>query len=151
VGQVISQSVLPYTQVPAGTKIVLTVSNGKVKLPDVRNKKLSDATLALNQAGWTPNPQLGTPVPTTDPAKNGLVATESPNPGLSYPQTTQITLAVYQYQQPCTTPPPTPSVSASASGSSSASGSASSGTSGSPSASASSSGLPACPSTGSSS
>jgi beta-lactam-binding protein with PASTA domain len=150
-GQVLSQSVLPYTRVPAGTKIVLTVSSGKVKLPDVRNKKQADAVLALNQAGWPNITVSPTPILTTDPAKNGLVATENPNPGIAYAQTQTITLGVYQYQQACTTPPPAPSTSSSVSGSTSGSASSSPPASSSAPATSSSSGPPACPSGGSSS
>ncbi len=107
-GQVVAQSKDPYTQVPPGTTITLSVSTGKVKLPDVRGKKLADAQQALNSTGWT-KVDASQVVQTPDKAKDGTVANESPLPGNSYPQDTQITLTIYKYVKPeptCTTPPP---------------------------------------------
>jgi eukaryotic-like serine/threonine-protein kinase len=106
-GTVVDQSKDPFTQVPLGTTITLSVSNGKVKLLDVRGKKADEAKQLLNGAGWT-NVDNTTQVQETDKKNlDGTVAAESPNPGIAYPQsTTTIVLTVYKYVKPeptCTT------------------------------------------------
>jgi len=130
-GTVTDQSPDVNTPVPPGSTVVLTVSTGKLKLPDVRGKKSADALRQLNQLGFvnTPDPQSQ---PTNDQSKDGLIATETPFPGNTYLATTQITLTVYKYvpaQPSCsssspsspggsssTTPPPGSSSSASGTG-----------------------------------
>ena len=106
-GTVRRQNPPEFTLVAPGSTITLYVSTGKVKLPDVTNKKLGTAQEQLNAIGFT-NVVPGTPVTTTDQTKDGLVATESPTPGLAYAPNQQITLTVYQYQAPSTSPCPPP-------------------------------------------
>jgi len=102
-GTVVDQSPAVNTPVPPATVVTLTVSSGKVKLPDVQGKKLSDALRLLNAAGFLDIKQ-STPQTTTDPKKDGLVQNETPFPGNSYtPSTTTVTLTVYKY----VAPPPT--------------------------------------------
>jgi len=84
------------------------VSTGKVKLPDVRGKKLSVALSLLNQAQFTDTPQ--SQQVTNDPKQDGLIADESPTPGIPYPTSTTIHLTVYKYLPPtptCTSSSPT--------------------------------------------
>jgi serine/threonine-protein kinase len=109
-GIVVGQKEQQFSEVAPGATIHLSVSSGKVKLTDVRGKKLSDAEALLNGAGWT-NVAVST-VDTADKTKDNTVADESPSPGIAYPLSTQISLTVYKYVQPtptCTTPPPTSS------------------------------------------
>jgi serine/threonine-protein kinase len=112
VGTVLAQSQPQFAEVAPGSTITLSVSNGKVKLIDVRGKTVGDAIQALNAAGWT-QVDATQVLPTSDPTKNGTVANETPTPGISYPQTTQIVLTVYQFVQ---TTPTTPTGSDTTSG-----------------------------------
>jgi beta-lactam-binding protein with PASTA domain/predicted Ser/Thr protein kinase len=105
-GTVVRQDPGDYVKVADGSTVELFVSTGKIKLPDVRNMTLDDAKAKLNQAGFLQiNP--GTPVTTTDAAKDGLVATENPTPGIGYDPSTPITLALYHFEAPTTTATPT--------------------------------------------
>jgi eukaryotic-like serine/threonine-protein kinase len=104
---VISQNPGDYQPVQPGTTVVLSVSTGKVKLPDVRNMTFDDAQAKLNQAGFLHVAQASSAVPTTDQTKDGLVVQESPTAGLAYPPDTQITLTLYHFQAP-STPPTSP-------------------------------------------
>jgi serine/threonine-protein kinase len=108
-GTVIKQNTAAYTAVAPGTAITLQVSTGKVKIPDVRGKKVSDAIQTLNGAGWGNVVQNQTEG--SDKTKDGFVVAENPTPNAAFPQTQQITLTVYHYVKPtptCTTPKPTP-------------------------------------------
>ena len=114
-GTVVSQAPPAYTSMAPGQTITLSVSTGKLPIPDVRGQKYADAVRNLNNASWSVNP---TPilVPTTEQSKDGLVADESPAAGTLFPQTQQITLSVYNFQlPPCPTPTPTPSSSSASS------------------------------------
>jgi serine/threonine-protein kinase len=118
-GQVTAQDKPEFSDVPPGTTVTLSVSTGKVKLPDVRGKKAADAKTALNTASWTNVDITSKTVDTPDKAKNGLVADENPTPGIAYAQSTPIVLTIYRYVKPaptCTTPPPSPTNTATATG-----------------------------------
>jgi beta-lactam-binding protein with PASTA domain/predicted Ser/Thr protein kinase len=104
-GTVVRQDPAAFATVAPGSAVQLYVSTGKVKLPDVRNQNLNDAQTTLNRVGFTDVTQ-GTPQPTSDPNKDGLVFSESPSPGIPYPLAQQITLVVYQFVPPTTSAPP---------------------------------------------
>ena len=90
----------------------------------MRNKPVGEAQTTLNSQGWTKVAVTGGTVPTTDKAKDGLVALENPQPGIAYPQSTQITLSAYKYVPPtptCTPSTPTSSGTPTGSGTSSSS------------------------------
>jgi eukaryotic-like serine/threonine-protein kinase len=101
-GLVIRQHTAAFDSVPPNTAIVLDVSTGQLKLPDVRGKTFDDAQSALNAAGFT-NIVQGSPQKTAKQGQNGKVFAESPTPGNAYDPGQQISLTVYQYQAP----PPT--------------------------------------------
>jgi beta-lactam-binding protein with PASTA domain/tRNA A-37 threonylcarbamoyl transferase component Bud32 len=101
-GTVVAQDKPPFSEVAPGSTVVLSVSSGKVKLLDVRGKKEADAVAALNGAGWTQVDATQTQQG-PDKSKDGTVVDEQPTPGLAYPQTTQITLTIYQYVAPTPT------------------------------------------------
>jgi serine/threonine-protein kinase len=101
----VRQDPTAFATVAPGTAVQLYVSTGKVKLPDVRNQTYNDAQTNLNRVGFTQITQ-GTPQPTSDPNKDGLVFSESPSPGIPYPLSQQITLVVYQFVPPTTSAPP---------------------------------------------
>jgi eukaryotic-like serine/threonine-protein kinase len=112
-GVVTDQSPKAFSTVPPGSPVTLSVSTGKLPIPDVSNQKYADAVSYLNNHGWSVNP---TPVmvPTTDKSKDGTVAGESPAAGTLFPQSQQITLSVFEFQpppSPTPTPTPTPSPS----------------------------------------
>ncbi|MFN2518675.1 MAG: PASTA domain-containing protein, partial [Jatrophihabitantaceae bacterium] len=99
-----------YTFVAPQSVVILKVSTGKVRLPNVEGKKAAVAKSLLNSANWT-NVDTSKTVETPDKAKDGTVADESPTPGFPYAQSTPIILTIYKYKAPaptCTTPPPTP-------------------------------------------
>jgi serine/threonine-protein kinase len=79
------------------------VSNGKVKLPDVRGMTYDDARATLNAHGFLDVNQ-GSTVETSDPGQDTVVTQENPTPGQAYDPGTPITLNTYQYVAP---PPPT--------------------------------------------
>jgi beta-lactam-binding protein with PASTA domain len=110
-GLVTDQNRAPFSQVPPGATITLSVSTGKVKLPDVRGQKAADAKTSLNAANWT-NVDTSQTVNTPDRAKDGTVADENPTPDIAYAQSTPITLTIFKFVAPvptCTTPPATAS------------------------------------------
>jgi beta-lactam-binding protein with PASTA domain len=112
-GQVIGQRPVVNDQVAPGSTVVLTVSTGQVKLPDVTNKTLDDAKAELNRAGFTNVHPDQTQV-TSDQQKDGLVAAQDPTADIAYSPGTKITLTIYQYKKPepsCTTETPTPTTS----------------------------------------
>jgi serine/threonine-protein kinase len=107
-GVVTDQNPKAFSMVRPGLPVTLSVSTGKLPIPDVRNQKYADAVSYLNNHGWSVNP---TPVmvPTTDKSKDGTVADESPAAGTLFPQSQQITLSVFEFQPPPSpTPTPTP-------------------------------------------
>jgi serine/threonine-protein kinase len=109
-GTVIHQETQQFTLVPPGTVIVLDVSTGTLKLPDVRGQKIDAARATLDGAQFTNRTEVSKN--TTIPSKDGTVADESPTPQIAYPISQKITLTVYKYAPPaptCTTPAPTPS------------------------------------------
>ena len=112
-GVVTDQDPKAFSTVAPGKVVTLSVSTGKLPIPDVRHQKYADAVSYLNNHGWSVNP---TPVmvPTTDKSKDGTVADESPAAGTLFPQSQQITLSVFEFQpppSPTPTPTPTPSPS----------------------------------------
>jgi beta-lactam-binding protein with PASTA domain len=109
-GVVVKQSPVYNTAVSPGTTVVLHLSTGKAKLPDVRGMKPGDARAMLNGAQFTnigPNKK----VTGSDQAKNGKVVQMDPTPGNAYHQDVRITLTVYHYVAPpptCDSNPVTP-------------------------------------------
>jgi serine/threonine-protein kinase len=101
-GTVIAQSQPPFAQVAPGTVITLSVSNGKVTLPNVVGKPDSTALATLNGAGFTDVNDSQTKT-TNVKAQDGTVASESPTPGLAYPLNTTVHLVIYQYVPPTPT------------------------------------------------
>jgi serine/threonine-protein kinase len=104
-GTVVDQNPAPYSKVAPGSTVVLSVSTGKIGVPNELGKPIDQARADLNNKGWanvviSPDPQQ-----TTDQAKDGTVASQNPVPGAAFPTSTQITLVPYQFVAP--SPPPT--------------------------------------------
>jgi serine/threonine-protein kinase len=131
---VLSQSEPVNTQVPPGTNIGLTVSNGEVTLPNIEGLTFQAAMQKLNNLGYT-QVSLSTDQSqsTTDPTKKNEMYTTTPGPG-TYTVGTPIIVIPYKYV------PPTPSCTSGAPSSPTDSSSPST----SPSAGDSSSSLPPC-------
>ena len=118
-GVVVSQDPAYNKAVSPGTTIVLHLSTGKAKLPDVRGMKPDDARAMLNRAQFT-NIAPDQRVTGSDKSKDGTVVRMDPTPGNPYQQNVRITLFVYHYVAPpptCdsnpVTPTPTPVTSTS--------------------------------------
>jgi serine/threonine-protein kinase len=99
---------------PRGSKVVLRVSTGKAKLPDVTKMKVDAARSELNRKQFT---NIGRDRSTTGPdkSKDGVVVAMDPTPGNAYAANVHITLTVYHYVAPAptcdsnpVTPPATP-------------------------------------------
>ncbi|MEO6886496.1 MAG: Stk1 family PASTA domain-containing Ser/Thr kinase [Jatrophihabitantaceae bacterium] len=82
-----------------GATITLTVSDGKVVLPNEATKKLDAAKTDLNKLGFT-NIPTPTYAPTDDPKLDNTVQSMDPTPGIAYPTSTAIQLTVYKYAAP---------------------------------------------------
>src|SRR5262249_837126 len=109
-GQVVDQNPKAYASVNKGDVITLSVSTGKIGVPNEVGKKVQDALSDLSAQGWTnvQQPQL---VTVTDHAQDGVVLQQYPTPGSAFPKGQQITLTVGSYVAPtptCTTPTTTP-------------------------------------------
>ncbi|SOD70828.1 serine/threonine-protein kinase [Jatrophihabitans sp. GAS493] len=111
-GQVVDQNPKANTSVPTGSTVQLSVSSGKVPLPNVVGMKFADARQQLTQQGWLAVNSTPTIVKTSDKSKDGLVSAMNPQPGISYTQATPITLTVYQFIAPTPTCAPSPSPAA---------------------------------------
>ena len=104
VGQVLSVDPGPGSQVAIGSGVVLTVSNGQVKVPNVVGMKVVDARDALVQAGFNV-----TIDPDTSP-DNAKVISQNPAPGSFVAYGSTVTLRT---DAPSPTPSPSPSESTS--------------------------------------
>ena len=105
-GQVLAVDPASGTQAPINSGVVLTVSNGQVKVPDVVGKKVGDARAILLQAGF----QV-TLDPTTSP-DNSTVISQNPPGGSFVAYGSTVTL-----QTDAPSPTPTPSSTGNPSGS----------------------------------
>ncbi len=111
-GQVLGQNPGVNESVTPGTVISLSVSTGKVELPDVKGKSYDYGKQKIYAAGFTVVRQSDNPIETQDKAKDGLIADMDPSPKLTYKPSTEVTLTLYKYVPPqptCNpTPPPSP-------------------------------------------
>jgi serine/threonine-protein kinase len=107
-GQVLATNPPAGTSVPAGTKITLTVSNSKTKVPNVKGQDEATATAILLQAGF----QVATkPAAVYKRRLDGQVVSQTP-PGGSYaPANATIVLYIDEKTPPSPSPSATPSVS----------------------------------------
>ena len=104
VGQVLAVDPGAGSQVAIGSGVVLTVSNGQVKVPNVVGMKVVDARNALVQAGFNV-----TTDPDTSP-DNAKVISQNPAPGSFVAYGSTVTLRT---DAPSPTPTPSPSESTS--------------------------------------
>ena len=102
-GIVVDQS--PSGSAPKGSTIQLSVSKGPKQstVPDVTSQDEASARSTLEQAGFT---VTVTHQDVTDPGLDGIVLSESPNPGAKAPKGSTVKLVVGQLTE--TAPPPPP-------------------------------------------
>jgi serine/threonine-protein kinase len=105
VGQVLEVNPPAGSQVPLGSGVELTVSNGQVKVPDVVGMSVADARAQLSQTGF----QV-TLDPTTSP-DDAKVISQNPAPGSFVSYGSTVTLRT---NAPSPTPTPTPTETPSA-------------------------------------
>ncbi|MCU0505674.1 MAG: Stk1 family PASTA domain-containing Ser/Thr kinase [Chloroflexi bacterium] len=109
-GTVTAQDTAAGTNVPAGTRIGLTVVSGRelVAVPDLRNLTESEALRALVDAGLEPGERTEEP---DDIVAEGSVVSQSPRAGVEVPKGTPIDYVVSSGPEPTPTPSPSPSPS----------------------------------------
>ena len=103
-GSVVSQTPAPNTSVDAGSRVNITVSNGKVPVPGVVGSTEAQAKSDLANAGFQVNvttQQDGTVSP-------GIVLAQSPRAGQPAVKGTLVTITVATAPAPTPTPTPTP-------------------------------------------
>ena len=100
-GSVLSQTPQAGTKVDSGSTVNITVSNGKVKVPDVVNKTEAQAKSDLINAGFQVNV-----VQQPDPSPVGTVLAQSPQGGTTAARGSQVTITVSS-GSPTPTPTPT--------------------------------------------
>ncbi|MBA2361287.1 MAG: Stk1 family PASTA domain-containing Ser/Thr kinase [Actinobacteria bacterium] len=111
-GTVVSQSPVPGTLAPPGTRVTLNVSTGEsaTSVPDVRDLAEDDARATLENEGWT---VVIRDTPTSNPDEDGIVISQTPPPGQKAEPGSEVTLFVGRLKEepappPPTTPPPPP-------------------------------------------
>jgi len=106
-GTVLSQSPSVGTTVDAGSKVNITVSNGKVQVPNVVGNTQAQAMSTLTNAGF----QVNVVTQVQSGATPGDVLAQSPQGGNKAPRGTQVTITIALAPSPSPTPTPTPTVS----------------------------------------
>ncbi len=100
-GSVLKQSPSAGTNVDAGSRVDITVSNGKVKVPGVVGKSEAQAKSDLTNAGFQVNVTTQ-----EDSGQPGIVLAQSPQAGTTAVKGTLVTITV-SVQGPTPTPTPT--------------------------------------------
>ena len=87
-----------------GDTVLIVVSQGPppVQVPDVRGMTEAQARAAVEGQGLVFNVTAGRQ-PVTDPAQDGVVVSQVPNPGLTVDKGSTVTVTLGQYQAPPTT------------------------------------------------
>ncbi|MEN9660979.1 MAG: hypothetical protein RLZZ443_908, partial [Actinomycetota bacterium] len=93
-GLVVSSDPMPNTQVAAGTVVNLSVSNGQVMVPDVRNLDIADAQSRLSASEVGLLVSIQPKVACVAPQKQGSVVLDQSIPAGQAPQGSAITLYV---------------------------------------------------------
>jgi serine/threonine-protein kinase len=105
-GQVLSTNPISGTSVPAGTKVMLTVSNSKTKVPNVKGKDEQTATAILLQHNF----QVETkPAAVYKKRLDGQVVSQTPAGGSYAPAGSTVTLYIDEKTPPSPSPSPSPS------------------------------------------
>ena len=93
-GLVVSSDPMPNSQVPAGTVVNLSVSNGQVMVPDVRNLDIADAQARLTAVEVGLSVSIESKVACVAPQKPGSVVLDQSIPAGQAPQGSAIVLYV---------------------------------------------------------
>jgi serine/threonine-protein kinase len=105
-GQVLDASPAEGANVPAGTKVTLTVSNSNVKVPDVKGDDQATATAILIQAGFDVTAK---PAAVYTKRHDGEVVSQSPSSGSFAASGSRVIIYVDEKKSPAS-PTPTPSI-----------------------------------------
>ena len=110
---VMSQSPAPNATVDANTKVNITISSGKIKVPNVLNESKTQANNDLVNAGFN----VSIIYENHSDKPDGIVLAQTPSAGKGLPQGGNVTITVSRYVAPTTSTPtsiatPTPSPSA---------------------------------------
>ncbi|WP_328341583.1 Stk1 family PASTA domain-containing Ser/Thr kinase [Micromonospora sp. NBC_00421] len=93
-------------KVPEGTEVTLTVSKGNVReVPNVKDLSQTEATRALQNAGFKVNAELGSEVPADEAGK---VQSQNPKGGTKKAKNTTVTIVVSVPEVTESPTPPTP-------------------------------------------
>jgi serine/threonine-protein kinase len=92
------------TSVRAGSKVTIFWSDGPEQVPDVRGKKVVEATRMIEEAGF----EVSKVNDATTPADKGTVLQQSPSPGQTLDKGSTVTIVVSTYEEPEPTPTPSP-------------------------------------------
>lgn len=95
-GTILSQTPEAGTAISAGEAVTVTVSGGKVSVPDLKGKALSDAIALLDGANLRVSDAVLS-ASTADEKLVGLVSAQSIESGATVIEDTEITLTVYEY------------------------------------------------------
>ena len=101
-GTVLGISPQPGSQLPAASKVTLTVASGQVQVPDVRGKTAEEAAQELQRAGFSVGIQ-----PQPDDGPPDLVLDQSPVNTLA-PRGSTVVIVVSQEPAPSPSPQPSP-------------------------------------------
>jgi len=104
-GQVISTNPAGGENVPQGTTVTVSFSDGPEQVPDVVGMKQADAEKAIRDAGFQPDVVESSS--TTEP--KGTVIQQSPKPGQTAAQGSTVTILVSSFEAPSESPSPTTS------------------------------------------
>jgi serine/threonine-protein kinase len=101
-GTVVSQDPSGGTSATRGSLVTIVVATEPpIRLPNLAGQSRDDAEAALTQAGLTPRVSL---VPVNDPAQDGIVIGQKPDPGTSVRRGQPVRIIVGSFTEP--TPPP---------------------------------------------
>ncbi|GAB3791906.1 Stk1 family PASTA domain-containing Ser/Thr kinase [Nocardioides ungokensis] len=104
-GQVISTNPAGGENVPQGTTVTVSFSDGPEQVPNVVGMKQADAEKAIRAAGFQPDVVESSS--TTEP--KGTVIQQSPKPGQTAAQGSTVTILVSSFEAPSESPSPTTS------------------------------------------
>ncbi len=93
--------------IPASTKVTLTVSNGKIKVPEVIGRSPADAATTLANSGFHVKRRMAQRLDKPD----GVVINQQPQPGHYAAKGSRVTIVVNQQPSPSPMPSETPSTS----------------------------------------
>jgi serine/threonine-protein kinase len=106
-GQVLETDPVAGTSVPAGSKVTLTVSNSKTKVPDVKGQDEATATAILLQHGFQVSSK---PAAVYKKKLDGLIVSQTPAGGAYAAANSTVTIYVDEKTPKSPSPSPSPTI-----------------------------------------